>query len=659
MHEDLNRVLLAILEQEPPRLRVLAPSAPEGLEQVVARALAKSPAERFASMDEIILRLEQVLASSSRTGSEPGPVSTIRDARTQPIEPPIQSRRHVALGFALALLVGAAALVVPKLAAKYAAPTVPSATAPTTTPASASAVPFPARAIAKSDNAEARAEYRLGLDGWRDGTRRFRAHFKRAIELDPSLAEAHLHYGMLTFFASPSEGREHIAEAGRLRSKLDEHNLFLLEAAQAMALSDSTPEGAKKFVARVAEAKSRFPDDAEIAFVTAYMQAETSPPDFEGSLSSLTRAVGIDPGFASAWRTKAETEAYLGRDKDALSSIERCLATAASGESCLLIRMLLDERDGRCDRLEADARRAQLLDPASPGAYQALAGALVAQDRPRDAARAALEQRWERLPPDELEGRKSMDAFNLAVLDGDFAWAQRHAERLDALVANEPDAEAHGEPVRALLELFLEEGDVARANQVADAYEKHHEGWVKPPRAEDFAVFADVTPLVWRARLERNPALDLAALRTPWLKDWQARGGLWVASYAAMRAALGVKTKAQAAALVADAEALAPLPTFAPWMIQDGAYGRALLLAGDVEGALPRLARAAADCRVLSEPVEQTWAVLEYGHALEAKGDRDGACHAYQRVLNRWGHARPRSTSAHDATQRRAALACK
>jgi serine/threonine protein kinase len=52
----------AILEEPPPRLRERRPSLPEELERIVMRALAKDPADRYASAGHMALTLQQYLA---------------------------------------------------------------------------------------------------------------------------------------------------------------------------------------------------------------------------------------------------------------------------------------------------------------------------------------------------------------------------------------------------------------------------------------------------------------------------------------------------------------------------------------------------------------------------------------------------------------------
>jgi tetratricopeptide (TPR) repeat protein len=66
------------------------------------------------------------------------------------------------------------------------------------------------------------------------------------------------------------------------------------------------------------------------------------------------------------------------------------------------------------------------------------------------------------------------------------------------------------------------------------------------------------------------------------------------------------------------------------------------------------------DCAglVLSAPIEHTRAHLWLGEALEATGDRAGACAAYARVVERWGKHGRRSQTLARSRQRMAALRC-
>ena len=52
------------------------------------------------------------------------------------------------------------------------------------------------------------------------------------------------------------------------------------------------------------------------------------------------------------------------------------------------------------------------------------------------------------------------------------------------------------------------------------------------------------------------------------------------------------------------------------------------------------------------------YAARDLGRALERTGQREAACASYRRVLDRWGHAKPRSVTADDARARLARLGC-
>jgi serine/threonine-protein kinase len=111
-------------------------------------------------------------------------------------------------------------------------------------------------------------------------------------------------------------------------------------------------------------------------------------------------------------------------------------------------------------------------------------------------------------------------------------------------------------------------------------------------------------------------------------------------------------------------EALAALPAYAPipgyWFHapSESGIGRTHLLAGRVDEAIGWLRRAAGKCRALREPFEDTRAHFDLGRALEAKGDRAGACAEYGVVVDRWGKARPKSVTADVARARMKTIKC-
>lgn len=82
------------------------------------------------------------------------------------------------------------------------------------------------------------------------------------------------------------------------------------------------------------------------------------------------------------------------------------------------------------------------------------------------------------------------------------------------------------------------------------------------------------------------------------------------------------------------------------------------LLLDRVDEALPYLRSGAESCPVKAgSPWIPSW--LHHGRGLEKKGVKEGACRAYGRVLDRWGHAKPKSVTADEARARAKALRCE
>jgi eukaryotic-like serine/threonine-protein kinase len=96
-----------------------------------------------------------------------------------------------------------------------------------------------------------------------------------------------------------------------------------------------------------------------------------------------------------------------------------------------------------------------------------------------------------------------------------------------------------------------------------------------------------------------------------------------------------------------------------------GRVGKVYLMAGKTDAALVSLRRVAAMCNVLSlyRSGRQTIAYMHdhlwFGEALEAKGDKPGACEAYAVILDRWKNAKPRSVTVEKAKERSHVLGCK
>lgn len=110
--ENVQRTLIAVMSEEPPRPRSIIPAIPESLEMVVQRAMAPEPAERYASVDALAAALDRYVEVVRPSSRPPPPPSS-------PLAPPVvegsPSRPmlvvYLAATFALALFVAATAIV--------------------------------------------------------------------------------------------------------------------------------------------------------------------------------------------------------------------------------------------------------------------------------------------------------------------------------------------------------------------------------------------------------------------------------------------------------------------------------------------------------------------------------------------------------------------
>jgi serine/threonine-protein kinase len=125
----------------------------------------------------------------------------------------------------------------------------------------------------------------------------------------------------------------------------------------------------------------------------------------------------------------------------------------------------------------------------------------------------------------------------------------------------------------------------------------------------------------------------------------------WAEVYAS-----AAETRAEALAAVAKLDALRlAVPT--GW--GRAASSRTLFLAGRGDDARPGLEYLAGTCSyVLLNPRNWAHAHLYLGELDEQSGDKPSACAHYAKVLERWGHAKPRSVTADEARARATKLAC-
>jgi serine/threonine-protein kinase len=213
-----------------------------------------------------------------------------------------------------------------------------------------------------------------------------------------------------------------------------------------------------------------------------------------------------------------------------------------------------------------------------------------------------------------------------------------------------------------LARIAVETGQPARARAVAEAYLARKDAWAPSHRVDNVSIFLDPVPelLGVLAQVGAITTAQRDERRGRWLETWRAKtsaaymGDLWLQAWAAPAA-----SRADGEAALGALDAFGGVPPFTPDVPAQAFAGHAYLLAGRTQDAVASLTGAARACTTLVDPFGSTRGLFDLGGALEASGDRAKACDAYRGVLDRWGHAKPRSVTADRARARMAALGCR
>ncbi|HEY8077264.1 MAG TPA: protein kinase [Labilithrix sp.] len=651
-------VVAAILMEKPEPVAEGAPDLPASVAEAIDRALAKDPWERFSSMEPIVAALDPHVAPSSarRLADASGGPPTERDdsngAAPFSVKPDLGKRpaRRATLAAA------ASAIVLAAVATAAVVTTHPAS------PKSADVAPLDAGHVAITDLPKpttsvpaALVAYTDALQALRDGGHRAAVReLQRAVDLDPSLAAAHLRLAIYSFYAAPVAARDHMRLAVQRRATLSDHDQALLDAM--IPYIQRQPADLAEWDRRLAAAAARFPNDAELLLLVARGREGFGSDE----VALYDRAIAADDKFGAAYAYKAQSQLYSGDLEGAAATLATCLRVVPSATLCVHQRDNVDAFAGDCTRLEESARQIIALEPQTDLGYRALADATYARGKPFEAVRAALEQAWPRTVEGDRAWRQVEDVFAMHVLAGEFADAEHDAHELESLVASDASLAAHARPARMLVDLYVETGRTADAAKVAEAWLRRREAWVPDPRAEDFALARDPAPLMMATMLHagRLSADAFALQREGWIQTWKKSlipkytPFLWVHGWA-----VPTSTSADAEGALAALPAYRPIPRYAPRTLADADIGRTFLLAGKTDDAMPYLRAAASSCLALQRPFEHTHANLDLGLAREKSGDTDGACASYRVVVRRWGEAKT-STSGARAKERMRALAC-
>ncbi|MDC0740191.1 serine/threonine-protein kinase [Polyangium mundeleinium] len=651
-------LMASILSDEPPPITTV----PDGVWQILARALAKEPEARFASMDEVAQNLHVfVTAEDTRTITSRRNVvlvSSTGDTRAPVVAslpPPSASRKPwMFVAPVVALLAAGGAVVALRKAPADVNASAPSSAVVPAGPAPTAVTDLP---LPPTENAEARLAFREGLQAIRDATWDTAiAAFERARKADPGMAAAHLRFAALEASFDINAAREAFRKAIGLRSSLTERDQAFLDALEPMLQNDPSDcaTSARRFEAMVA----KWPGDAEIVFWYARQLLEsTKASQSEKVLALARRCVELDPQYADCWQTQQYALLPLRRSAEALVALEKCVEVSAGAVDCLNDKIKIVSSLGQCDVAAETARRWMAKEPSSPKPHLMLGGALYGAGEPEAAVRAALDQAERRFratghpwQAEDLVARRAM-AF------GEFTTGARAADSLMSLTPPMPQDEIAVYHLRTFARLEL--GDIEGAAQVADEFLAK-----SALRTGQFIGGHILDPTVFmhslRLRAGKESRAEYEAARSAWLakQNVSTPGGRRVAWDAAYAWPAYSSELAQEA--LAKEEEYMRLPSGeldtseAVWT---GSLGHMRLLVGKEIEALPYLEKAAQVC---PNPWQSRWYVHQQarlGIAREAKGDKPGACSAYRAVLSRWSNPKE-SVTARDVEKRAKGLGC-
>jgi serine/threonine-protein kinase len=657
-------LLLAMSTESPEPPSKRNPLVPLELEAVIAKCMHKKPEERYRTARDLLAELEQLDAAHSAPGSL---LPTI-DARPTAVggQPAAPRRWAAPRVLVLAVLLGCATvLAVLHLSGSSSAPSTasasasaaPSSSAPSAAGPGASGAPGSPTSLGdlpppKSSSPEAIAAYRLGLQAFRDGNfEAFDAAIREAVRLDRSFAAGELRMAFVLFHSvrgAVTDARSHLEKATRLRANLSERDQALLEVLEPVI--NREPPDSDELERRLRAAVDRWPMDAELLYLLAN---EERRYDIARSLATYERVLAVDPSFMTAWRQKAQTQ-EMGADLEgARASLDECLRRVPGATGCRNERIWLDQDEGRCEDIEAEARQMIAADPDSYRGYEALGRAGVSLRRPAEAIDEIFRQTWRRAPAEVRARDEPATSARLAAAAGRFADARELGRRYETAIDSDSAAAVHAAAASFLTELSIETGDLQGAARIAESFLRRQTAWMGAPDAATGRML----------RVERLAGLvDDAALRASratFLEGWTrqssrvrfVRGVAWLVGYGDL-----VETREDAEEALRELPSYEPVPVGQRSAFNDEVLGRTLLYAGRSAEAVTPLTRAARMCTALDDPFRHVRAQLLLGEALEARGDTSGACLAYGRVLEAWGTAQPRSVTADRARERRARM---
>jgi serine/threonine-protein kinase len=629
-----SALVAEIVTRDPPLVCERAPEVPRALANVIARAMKRSPSDRFATMEALIDALDAVHVPTHDEGER---ASTVLTRAT-----PRRSRIAVAAIGVAAIALGAWGIArrARSVDAPASSASITSASASAT--ASAPAAPYE-RPLPRTSSQAALADYIKGHRHLRDGLiAEGWMNLSRALKADPTLAAAHILE--LTFDGSDRQSAFRAAFA--LREMLDDRDRGVVAVAEMLYGASPDYVEAER---RARELAAKYPRDAELLLVRVRVADEAG--DARRGAELAIAAFDLDPTLPGALNDAANALEATGDAAAARAILTRCLDVAPNATACLTNLGVEDGKVGRCDLMERALVQRRDVSPYLYNITPWLAWALDARDAPVDDTIELL-RRFKQgrvtspygpLYDDESDDELLMEAA-LAGMHGDFVAARA---RIAALPARADRGESITAIAAASDAILLEEsGDAKHAGRVALEFLRR--------RSLHVGQWAHAVNLVapFAVRGGAMSATDALAL------DFVFPAGRMKADDVAthrllLRLAL-VGDRRSAESVLAEIGTRSPV---IPDMRPEGQFvvENARFVAGDFDGAIAVGEPLVRNC---IPSLHRLRALYILGRAREAKGDTPGACAEYARILARWGHAIPRSVTADETRAHASALHC-
>jgi serine/threonine-protein kinase len=696
-------ILYGVLHQEAEPLDKIAPGVPKELTAVVERCLLKDRDARFASGREIV----QVLGSEasvpsmdamSKRAPAAEKLSTVSgmgtalgatiasDASAPKLSvPPSAPRSTVAerprgraplslwAAGVVSVCVGAAivATLFHKSGDPRRAPVIasaaPSASASATAAPAKSGVAMTDHPLPKTKKEAAALQYKLALNRLRIGALDAFPDLEKAAEMDPTMGAAQLR---LTLYApsfgpnlTASDRRASFMKALALEKTLEPRDQAMLPIADAIS---ADPIDYNAALGRARAAWERDKTDAELGLLVFIYEARSGDRQKrDEAVTTARRVLELDPGAARVHQMLADQAQQGQRLADAAAEVAQCLKQEPNASGCEMVRAHLDRDAGKCEDELATAVALKKLEPKMMKPYAVWAQALDATGAKIELVKNALA-----LAEDyRAEGATNVPAgltdIVFALRTADFGTADAKLLKLDASFAGSHSERDHGAITALRIAVALEMGNRQGALDLARVFTAQ--------AATDWSLDDPLGVRLERAYLTHQAGTtteaQLVAARTAQLKEFfeltKAPPGRHEHWRLLVDANYGATVAEAKAAFPADH----PLPGAYDLREHAFAYGRLLFLAGRTDEAISTLELDTKRCETLpsvyNADVSHVGVVMSYvqaqgflGQALEAKGDKEGACRAYSVVVSRWKDARPRSITFDKAKERARALAC-